>query len=603
MTIGRSRSDSDGAGWRGATHRRKRRGSVPLLYLGLLAIVGLTSGSVQGSESLLPSLGRGPAHTADGGSGRSYAGPPVISDGAAVARATAQQLAETVTAVAASSASSPTSTSASGGSESVLAVPLTLSSLGIPAPALAAYQAAASEIDAEQPSCHLTWPVLAGIGKVESGNAAGRYIAPDGTVTPTIVGPRLDGSNGTARIADTDGGQMDGDTVFDRAVGPMQFIPSTWRWAGRSAAGTGKGSPNNIRDAALAAAGYLCRTGDLSMPARLAAAIHSYNPSDTYVRAVLGWAAGYAQAQPAVVQQVSAKGIGPATYTPGKAPRTTAVKPPPAVTVPPAAPSVVTATTSPTATPAPSARLTPTPTTSIPPIPPGSPAPAPSPSATCQAVTPTASSILTAGVDTDPTTAGLDALDVTGQLTGTGPVTVTVGLSDPAGLPIASTTGPVTPQAGPVLLARLPGFAIGDAGVSGILTLTITLTPAAGCPPPPPTTAATGNIDATTFTGWATTLTRLTARLSELHTTGDVDTPTDTALASLIPVTVTTSTALNPFQAALTNAGQTGGADPLAVTRLTSLAERLPPHAPAAAAAPSPTPTSTPPRLTSGFHN
>ncbi len=39
-------------------------------------------------------------------------------------------------------------------------------------------------------------------------------------------------TNATRLIGDTDGGALDGDPVVDRAVGPMQFIPSTWaRWS------------------------------------------------------------------------------------------------------------------------------------------------------------------------------------------------------------------------------------------------------------------------------------------------------------------------------------------------------------------------------------
>ncbi len=37
----------------------------------------------------------------------------------------------------------------------------------------------------------------------------------------------LNGANGTQAIRDTDAGQLDGDSIWDRAVGPMQFIPST----------------------------------------------------------------------------------------------------------------------------------------------------------------------------------------------------------------------------------------------------------------------------------------------------------------------------------------------------------------------------------------
>ena len=47
-----------------------------------------------------------------------------------------------------------------------------------------------------------------------------------------IIGLPLDGSHGVKRIEDTDDGRLDGDPVFDRAIGPLQFIPTTWEdWA------------------------------------------------------------------------------------------------------------------------------------------------------------------------------------------------------------------------------------------------------------------------------------------------------------------------------------------------------------------------------------
>ena len=66
----------------------------------------------------------------------------------------------------------------------------------------------------------LPWTVIAGIGKVESdhGRFGGATIAPDGKVSPPIVGIALNGENNTARIDDTDDGILDGDSVFDRAV-------------------------------------------------------------------------------------------------------------------------------------------------------------------------------------------------------------------------------------------------------------------------------------------------------------------------------------------------------------------------------------------------
>ena len=70
----------------------------------------------------------------------------------------------------------------------------------------------------------------------------------------------------------------------------MQFIPSTWAWAGRDGNGDGKKDPNNVYDAALAAGHYLCRMNwDLSQQADLHSAILSYNNSQDYLNTVLSW--------------------------------------------------------------------------------------------------------------------------------------------------------------------------------------------------------------------------------------------------------------------------------------------------------------------------
>ena len=114
----------------------------------------------------------------------------------------------------------------------------------------------------------------------------------------------LNGKNGTALVLDTDGGAYDHDTHYDRAVGPMQFVPATWRELGRDGNGDGIADPNNMYDATLTAASYLCGDGrDLAKPADLRAAILAYNPSSDYVRTVLAWAAAYRKAgasQPAL---------------------------------------------------------------------------------------------------------------------------------------------------------------------------------------------------------------------------------------------------------------------------------------------------------------
>ncbi|AWW40119.1 lytic transglycosylase domain-containing protein [Streptomyces cadmiisoli] len=163
------------------------------------------------------------------------------------------------------------------------------SAAGIPATVLDAYKQAAAELRSAKPGCNLPWQLLAAIGKVESGQARGGKVDANGTTIGRILGPQLNG-NGFANISDTDNGAYDGDARYDRAVGPMQFIPSTWAWAGRDGNGDGRKDPNNVYDAALAAGHYLCRFGwDLSDRNDLDRAILSYNNSTEYLNTVLSW--------------------------------------------------------------------------------------------------------------------------------------------------------------------------------------------------------------------------------------------------------------------------------------------------------------------------
>jgi membrane-bound lytic murein transglycosylase B len=172
-------------------------------------------------------------------------------------------------------------------------------STDIPPRALQAYAGAALRLQQEQPGCNVSWSTLAAIGRVESihGTLGGGHIGEDGWPTQPIVGPPLDGGPGVRAIRDTDGGKWDGDTTWDRAVGPMQFIPSTWRRWAVDANGDGQAHPQHIDDAALAAGRYLCASGrDLDDGRAWSEAILSYNRSESYVRTVLEWTNRYARA-------------------------------------------------------------------------------------------------------------------------------------------------------------------------------------------------------------------------------------------------------------------------------------------------------------------
>ncbi|NEB80504.1 lytic transglycosylase [Streptomyces sp. SID14478] len=209
---------------------------------------------------------------------------------------------------------------------------------GIPATVLDAYKKAEAELATSKPGCNLPWELLAAIGKVESGQARGGNVDANGTTIKQILGPPLDG-NGFAKITDTDGGSYDGDTVHDRAVGPMQFIPSTWEWAGRDGNGDGKKDPNNVYDAALGAGHYLCRNGwDLSNAADLNKAILSYNNSSDYLTHVLSWLEFYRKGTHEVpngtgVLPKNPTGGGSTSPSPGPTPTSPGTTPP--ATTPP----------------------------------------------------------------------------------------------------------------------------------------------------------------------------------------------------------------------------------------------------------------------------
>ena len=268
---------------------------------------------------------------------------------------------------------------------------LTVRAQQIPRRVLAAYVSSANTIDAAQPTCHLRWYVLAGIGFIESGHAHGGGSESkhwNGTAKPPIFGPLLDGSaDGSGGVAwhDTDGGRFDHNDQWERAVGPMQFMPSTWAVWGADGNRDRQEDPQQIDDATLAAAGYLCTGGGSALDQldHLIAAVYSYNHSYAYVRAVLTVAAQYAGVPP------DALGVDKVPPDPGvkPTPSPSPSKSPAKKTSPKAQPT--TSAGSPVTTP--TSTQSPTPSGSPSDSPPATttPTPTPSPSASD---TPTASS-------------------------------------------------------------------------------------------------------------------------------------------------------------------------------------------------------------------
>jgi cell wall-associated NlpC family hydrolase len=124
-------------------------------------------------------------------------------------------------------------------------------------------------LNAAQTCPGLPWAVLAGIGKVESDH--GQSPAPG----------------------------VHSGTNYAGAEGPMQFEPTTFSQYAVHADAVAPLSPYNPADAIYTAAAMLCAKGAASgTEAGIRQAIFAYNHSQSYVTAVLAWAARYTNLTP-----------------------------------------------------------------------------------------------------------------------------------------------------------------------------------------------------------------------------------------------------------------------------------------------------------------
>ncbi|CAN5408168.1 lytic murein transglycosylase [soil metagenome] len=165
--------------------------------------------------------------------------------------------------------------------------------LRIPTMALSAYRNAEVMMSRAMPACGVSWNLLAGIGRIESMHANGGATDTRGTAVRPIYGPTLDGTlPGNEVIVQSN---QAGRVTYARALGPMQFLPGTWSRYASDGDGDGESDPQNVYDAALAAARYLCSGGmNLRDPSQVMTAVLRDNNSVAYARNVLGWAASYA---------------------------------------------------------------------------------------------------------------------------------------------------------------------------------------------------------------------------------------------------------------------------------------------------------------------
>lgn len=170
----------------------------------------------------------------------------------------------------------------------------------IPRIVLEAYQHAAEVFATTDPACKISWQDLAALGRIESGNAqhGSTRLAADGETTPPILGPPLDGTAGNQALAKPAGlAYDDGSGPWERAVGPMQFLPTTWAVYGMvGIADHTVPDPNNAFDASMGAANVLCHDAwpqGMESLAGIKQAYFSYNHSASYVAEALANALDY----------------------------------------------------------------------------------------------------------------------------------------------------------------------------------------------------------------------------------------------------------------------------------------------------------------------
>ncbi|MFI9401120.1 lytic transglycosylase domain-containing protein [Nocardia sp. NPDC052316] len=226
-----------------------------------------------------------------------------------------------------------------------ISLPLIGGALGIPEVVLAAYRNAELALESSTPGCGLSWSLLAGIGRIESGHAGGGRTDAAGTTVTPIYGPALDGTlPGNEIIKAASGGYV-------RAMGPMQFLPGTWSQYAADGNGDGVADPNNVFDSALAAGKYLCSGGlDLRDQAQELRAVLRYNNSTAYAANVLSWAAAYRTGGAPTQVTISPDLIPPGSSTAAQGPNMTAATYTNAAptTTTPAAPQTSTTTPTPT---------------------------------------------------------------------------------------------------------------------------------------------------------------------------------------------------------------------------------------------------------------
>lgn len=270
--------------------RHSKKSSYPVRKSSLIALTGLVPAGA-GALAQAPSVATIAVHEAQAPAPAGNAVAPVEpAFNAAVAEP------EPAPAPLAAPAPPPPAPTAAKPVMPKLPTSIKASPIGVPLVNLEAYHAAEEALAQSTPGCNMSWTLIAGIGRVESTHANDGRAEPNGQLTKPIYGPVLDGSlAGNHVIGDTDGGALDGNLTYDRAVGPMQFLPATWKRYGADGNGDGVADPQNLFDAALATGKYLC-DGRLDMRdvSQQTKAILRYNNSMAYVANVMAWSVAYA---------------------------------------------------------------------------------------------------------------------------------------------------------------------------------------------------------------------------------------------------------------------------------------------------------------------